>query len=356
MARPREGGSRGTTEWQGDCGTDMLAANKEIRTELYLNGYSFEEYLDYLRHGHPDLYDLLSHERCCGAEPHISKMNRISWEFESENMGGRGLAYNFAQKSADNRKVGMTTLLKFLCSSFEVSGQDFRILDVLGGDGTFARFCKTLGHHTPTIYTADISKFMIDACHAQALPCVRQSATRSLFRDNVLDGVLIAYGSHHLDSDARRLAVSEAHRTLRAGRRLVLHDFEIGERCANWFDSIVHPYSRTGHPHAHFSRHEMLHLFTSAGFRDVRVFEIRDPLTLYGSSPEEAKHNAIMHMYYMYDLVKVANSACDIAPCLERHITKTLGPISIRQEAGRYVAQIPRDALVAVGTKSTCDS
>jgi ubiquinone/menaquinone biosynthesis C-methylase UbiE len=334
----------------------MLTAKSATRTELYLNGYSFEEYLDYTRHGHPELYDLLSHERCRDAERYIAEMNMISWEFEDEKAGGRGSAYNVAQKNADNRKQGMAALLNCFSSSVEVPGRGFRILDVLGGDGTFARFCKTLGHHSPTIYTADISKFMIDACHAQALPCVRQSATRSLFRDNVLDGVLIAYGSHHLDSNARRLAVREAYRTLRAGRRLVLHDFEIGGRCASWFDSVVHPYSRTGHPHPHFSRHEMHHLFTSAGFRDVRVFEISDPFTLHGSSPDEARHNAIMHMYDMYDLIKVADSACDIAPRLERHITETLGPISIRQEQGRYVAEIPRHALVAVGTKSTYDN
>jgi SAM-dependent methyltransferase len=334
---------------------DMLRANTVMQPELHVSGYSFEEYLNYLRHGHPELHDLLSHERCCDAERHIAKMNMISWEFEDEKVGGRGLAYNFAQRSADNRKVGMTTLLKCF-SCFEVPGRDFKILDVLGGDGTFARFCKTLGHHTPTIYTADISKFMIDACHAQALPCVRQSATKSLFRDNVLDGVLIAYGSHHLDSNARRLAVREAHRTLRAGGRLVLHDFETGGRCAKWFDSIVHPYSRTGHPHAHFSRQEMFCLLAGAGFRDVRVFEIRDPFTLHGNSPEEAKHNAIMHMYEMYDLIKIADSASDIALCLEQHITETLGRISIRQEKNRYVAQIPRHALVAVGTKSTYDS
>jgi hypothetical protein len=63
-----------------------------------------------------------------------------------------------------------------------------------------------------------------------------------------------------------------------------------------------------------------------------------------------------MHMYDMYDLIKLAESACDVAPRLERHITETLGPISIRHEAGRYVAHIPRHALVAVGTKSTHDS
>lgn len=330
--------------------------NIEMRTELYVDGYTFQEYLDYLRHDDPELLDLLSDERCCDAELHVATMNMNSWEFEDENVGGRGLAYNSAQKSADNRKLGMATLLKCFSSSLEAPGQDFRILDVLGGDGTFARFCKTLGHDAPTIYTADISKLMIDACYAQALPCVRQSATRSLFRDDVLDGVLIAYGSHHLDSNARRIAVCEAHRTLKAGRRLVLHDFEIGGRCASWFDNVVHPYSRTGHPYAHFSRQEMLDLFTSAGFRDVRIFEISDPFTLPGSSPEEAKRNAIMHMYDMYDLIKVADSACEVVPRLEGHITETFGPISIRQEECRYVAQISRHALVAVGTKSTCDS
>jgi len=192
---------------------------------------------------------------------------------------------------------------------------------------------------------------MIDACHALSLPCLRQSATRSFLRDNVLDGVLIAYGSHHLDTNARQLAVGEAHRTLRAGGRLVLHDFEIGGRCVKWFESVVHPYSRTGHPHAHFSRDEMHRLFRSAGFRDVRTCDIDDSFTLRGKSPEEARHNAIMHMYDMYDLIKLADLPGDIAPRLERHIAGTLGPISIRRDGGVYVARIPRNAIVAVGTK-----
>jgi SAM-dependent methyltransferase len=309
-------------------------------------------YLDYLRHDHPELYDLLSHERCRVAERQIARLNRHSWEFESETAGGRGISYNFAQRNADNRRVGMTTLLKCFSPGFEVPGQSYRILDVLGGDGTFARFCQTLGRHAPTIYTADISKFMIEACHAQALPCIRQSATSSLFRNDVLDGVLIAYGSHHLEGDERRLAVREAHRTLKAGRRLVLHDFEIGGATARWFDCVVSPYSRIGHPHAHFSRHEMVDLLKREGFGDVDVFEIYDPFTLRGRSPEGAKRNAIMHMYEMYDLINLADSASDIEPRLEQLITETLGPISIWQENSHYVAQIPRNALVAVGTKS----
>ncbi|MEJ2457938.1 MAG: methyltransferase domain-containing protein, partial [Novosphingobium sp.] len=285
------------------------------------------------------------------AERQIMAMDALSWEFEGEETGGRGLAYNAAQKSGDNRKVGMTTLLKCFSPSFEIPGGDYRILDVLGGDGTLARFCQGLGRCAPTIYTADISKFMIDACQAQALPCIRQPATRSLFRDDVLDGVLIAYGSHHLDGEERNLAVQEACRTLKTGGRLVLHDFEIGGRSVRWFDDVVHPYSRTGHPHPHFSRQEMFSLFAEAGFSDVRVFAMDDPFTLHGSSPEAARHKAIMHMYDMYDLIKVADFTGDIAPRLERHIADTLGPITVQREQHRYTAHIPRQALVAVGIK-----
>jgi ubiquinone/menaquinone biosynthesis C-methylase UbiE len=173
-----------------------------------------------------------------------------------------------------------------------------------------------------------------------------------MFRDDVLDGVLIAYGSHHLDGEERQQAVCEAHRTLKAGGRIVLHDFEIGGKSARWFDSIVHPYSRTGHPHPHFSRDEMYDLLRRAGFRNVSVFEIHDPFTLDGASAKEAKRNAIMHMYNMYDLIKIADTPSDIALRLEKHIMRTLGPIQVSQEGDRYVAQISRDALVAVGTKS----
>lgn len=318
--------------------------------EHLLSGSAVENHLDFLCNDSA-LCALLSPERLQDAERHVADMNSSSWEFEHEEAGGRGLAYNSAQKSTDNRKEGMTRLLQCLSPGAGFPGPDFRILDVLGGDGTLARFCATLGDRMPTIYSADISKFMVDACRAQRLPCIRQSATRSLFRDNILDGVLIAYGSHHLGTEERPAAVREAHRTLKPGGRLVLHDFEAGGKSARWFETVVHPYSRTGHPHAHFSRSEMSGLFAGAGYRDVAVFEIDDPITLQGSSPEEAKHNAIMHMFDMYDLIKIADSRCDVPARLERHISETLGPISIRREECRYVAQISRQALVAVGTK-----
>jgi hypothetical protein len=35
--------------------TDMFTANTKTGTEVYLSGFSFDEYLDDLRHGHPEV-------------------------------------------------------------------------------------------------------------------------------------------------------------------------------------------------------------------------------------------------------------------------------------------------------------
>src|SRR5689334_12806691 len=60
--------SRGTAFTSSTvCGakmTDMPAADAETRAEPYLSGFGFEEYLDHLRHRHPDLYERLSPGRC----------------------------------------------------------------------------------------------------------------------------------------------------------------------------------------------------------------------------------------------------------------------------------------------------
>jgi ubiquinone/menaquinone biosynthesis C-methylase UbiE len=329
----------------------MLNVPTASTASVYLDQCGIAEYLDHLSEAHPDLYRLLSAERCADAARHVVEMNMASWEFESDTIGGRGSAYNLAQRSAVNRSIGMTALLDCFSTHSEGSLRGLTILDVLGGDGTLARFCKSLGDDAPAIITADISRFMIDACRAHALPCIRQSAARSLFRDDVLDGVLIAYGSHHLGRAERQLAVCEAHRTLRPGGRLVLHDFETGGASAQWFAEVVNRYSRTGHPHPHFSRSEMLDLFTDAGFADIRIFTISDAFTLHGGSPQEAIRNATMHMYDMYDLIKLGNDTADLPPRLERLIQAILGPISVEDLGGRFVAKIPREALVAVGTK-----
>lgn len=247
----------------------------------------------------------------------------------------------------------MNTLLRcFSPTSRDMPDADAHILDVLGGDGTIARFVNTLEEPQPTIITADLSRYMIEACMKQGLPCIRQSATKSLFKDDTLDGILIAYGSHHLTAEDRQLAIDEAHRTLKPGGRLVLHDFESGGKTAKWFEEVVHIYSRTGHPHPHFTRAEMWERLEVAGFRDVRVFDLNDPFDLPGMTANDAMNNAYLHMYHMYDLVKIASNRSDIVPRVARCVEQTLGEITVEPSAEGFVATIPRKALVAVGTKS----
>jgi SAM-dependent methyltransferase len=329
--------------------------NIQVSAPDYLVGTSFADYLKIAATSFPDMWALLDHDAIIGHQTHeyIQEMNAASWEFEDVTTGGRGVAYNVAQQTINNRQLGMVALLKCFSPTFsEMPDSDIRILDVLGGDGTIARFVENLTGPKPTIYTADLSRYMVDACLKQNRPCIRQSATRSLFQDNVLDGVLIAYGSHHLSLHDRQIAANEAHRTLKPGGRLVLHDFETGEETAKWFEEVVHPYSRTGHPHPHFSRQEMWQIFGEAGFRDVRILDLNDPFTLPGATADEAKNNALMHMYHMYDLVKIANVETDIASRVETCVRDTLGHIEVHNNGQGFIATIPRRALIAVGTKS----
>lgn len=331
----------------------MLDSTAEPTSRPYSSTATGSEQLLYLSSVHPEFFSYLDSRKIAMLMDYIVEMDSISWEFEDETKGGRGPAYNYAQKSADNRRIGMTNLLRCFSPSYDaIPDRSFKLLDVLGGDGTIARFCASQPGPMPTVYTADISEMMVRACFVQGLPCIRQAATNSLFRDDILDGVLIAYGSHHIGSEERHLAVSEAFRTLVQGGRLVLHDFEVGGAASKWFDEVVDPFSRTGHSHPHFTRNEMLNLFLHGGFRDVRIFDMEDPFTLFGESPEEARHNALRHMYLMYGLEKLPEPSIDRPGPLQGLVEEIFGTISVTKQGDRYVSRISRQALVAVGTKS----
>lgn len=320
----------------------------------YIGDLSFTDYYSAVREHFSFLLPLIDSGRVNGSafRDYINEMNEISWEFENQDEGGRGVAYNLAQRNSRNRIVGTLSLLRCFSEDFaEVPGPDKIILDVLAGDGTITRLLRTEKIRSPTIISADLSSFMVKSCVEQKYPCIRQSATYSLLRDSVLDGVLIAYGSHHLDDSARKQASSEACRTLKVGGRFVLHDFETGAATANWFDKVVHPFSRTGHPHKHFTRDEMQTLLQDAGFKNIQAFNMADPFILEGRTSEEARVNALMHVYRMYDLVRIAPTLTEALHRLETHINDILGGIQIKQNGSVWTATIQREALVAVGSK-----
>lgn len=318
---------------------------------LYVGDLSFPEFLNVTHARHPALAGMIDPDRAAGIGDLLDRMQQASWEFETDSTGGRGTVYNIAQKARANRAVGMTTLLKlFSADGDHIPGPDCVILDALAGDGTISRFVEDMAVR-PTIISADLSGYMVAQCLEQDLPCLRQSASTSLLQDGVLGGVLIAYGSHHLEGPDRLAAAHEAYRTLKPGGRFVLHDFETGGPVDRWFAEVVHPFSATGHPHPHFSRDEMAALLDGPGFRAQRVIEIDDPFTLTAPTATGARVRVLRHLWNMYGLVKLPlENAADL-DAFEARVEATLGPVTIDQTPNGFVGRLGRKALVAVGTK-----
>ncbi|MEM6662818.1 MAG: methyltransferase domain-containing protein [Pseudomonadota bacterium] len=316
----------------------------------YTPGMSFEAFLKRTAARHPFLYEMIQRPDDAVLDRLLMTMNALSWEFEEDGDGGRGTVYNVAQKVADNRARGMTRLLQlFSPSGDQMPGPDTVILDVLAGDGTVSRFARTL-KQAPTIISADLSGLMVEACLLQGLPCLRQPASDSLLKDGVLDGVLIAYGSHHMDANGRTAAAAEARRTLKPGGRFVLHDFESGGPMDAFFADVVHPFSATGHPHPHFSRAEMQDLLDGAGFRDIVIFEMPDPFQIPGNTEAAARAGMLAHLWHMYGLVKLGYKSQAERADLEARVNATLGQIKTQRDGTTWRAHLHRSALVAVGT------
>jgi SAM-dependent methyltransferase len=319
-----------------------------------VTGLTFDDFVAMTKIRHPRLHGLLdpSWQRDGRAQVEVDRLNDHSWEFEDPTEGGRGTDYNLAQRNIDNRHIGMTRLLRLFSEDGEtLPGPRTVILDVLAGDGTLRRFCERFRDTGPEIISGDMSRLMVDACLAQGYPGVRQSASTSFLRDGVLDGVLIAYGSHHLSEPERREAAREAHRTLRRGGRFVLHDFETDGPVDRWFREVVDPFSATGHPHPHFSADEMRQILSDAAFRETQVLAMDDPFVLIGDTPQAARRAMLQHLRMMYGLVRLTLETDADWHRLEALVADTLGEIAIRAVDGRHVATLMRHALVAVGVR-----
>ncbi|MCP5072284.1 MAG: class I SAM-dependent methyltransferase [Rhodobacteraceae bacterium] len=330
------------------------AAVLDFSDHEYLNDGPLKKHVSYLQRHHSFLYDMLKHKVAQGndMEGYVTQMNRDSWEFEESDGGGRGAEYNIAQQNIDNRMVGIASLLRlFGRGQVEIPNANTVIVDALAGDGTISRLVKQWDQGGPTIICADLSRYMIERCVEQGLPCIRQSATHSLLDDNVADGVLIAYGSHHLSTADRLTACREAYRTLKPGRRFVLHDFRTGGPVDDWFAQVVHPYSLTGHPHPHFSEYEIQGLIDGAGFTSSRVFEMDDPFIVTASSSTNVRAKMLRHLHAMYGLVRIPLVTAGDQDLLEEMVRRTLGKIVIERSGQEFTATLSRRALVAVGTK-----
>jgi SAM-dependent methyltransferase len=342
--------------------------NRDSISKAYL-----EKHLLPLKAQWPHLYECIDPERIFDASNFLARDNSTrSFDFESIVKGGRGELYRRAQENALVRKVGILQLFEMVSPASGLSSlsPEHKILDVLGGDGLLARALQLSVEPAfmPSMLVSDISQDMVAAARSYGLFALQQAAQNLMIKDESVDGVIIAYGSHHIARSHRLQACQEAYRVLKPGGKIALHDFEENSGTCQWFSKVVDLYSLTGHDFPHFSREEMRMYLTRAGFEDVQVRPMYDPFILYADTEEEAKIRISEHVLNMYGLVKLVEekgypevigtvyalmSECFQYDYKQLNLDESFGAetISITKENGRWKTEVPRVALVGYAAK-----
>lgn len=325
----------------------------------FLPGLSLHDYLRFMDR-FPRFRDVIIPDGRA-LEAVLSTLHRGN-EFDGD-LTGRGDSYRQSQQLPCVRLTGIRALLELAldrCLTSDVP-DDFRLLDVLGGDGTIARAVASLSPPGAEhwVLTGDLSRHMVAGALGYGLPALCQPAQRLLLRDETFDAVVIAYGTHHIPPAERILAYSEAYRVLRPGGRIVVHDFEKGGKMDAWFTEVVHRHAPNGHAHEHISRADLADDLATSGFAVTSIDELYDPFEVPGLTPGAARQKLTGYVADMYGLFGLTSSpewADRVWELMDRHLTYESHELpvtspSVRPAAGGHVATLPRVALVGVGVK-----
>jgi len=344
--------------------------NMYTQTTKYFNEVTINDYFEITKYKFPFLYDMLDENRFSyqNMENVFSSMNII--DFEGDSKGGRGKDYFVAQnKYPLNRSIGFTSIFDLIGD--KNSGEKV-VLDLLGGNGTLYRAAKLLGYDNLKIIINDISEAMVENAFNQGIPCIRQPAQDLLFKNNCLDAVIYAYGTHHIPMEERLNAFKETNRVLKKGGVMVFHDYEEGSITSRWYSEVLHKYTYTGHDFIHFYKDQLQADLETAGFEDVKVFYRYDPFIIEASSEQLAKENLVRHLISLFGLKKFSEAYeysevkfleegekmvrkyCELSAIEDEEITSILRftELTTYEKEGRFYAEMPRFSLMATGVAS----
>ncbi|MEV4318102.1 methyltransferase domain-containing protein [Actinocrispum sp. NPDC049592] len=332
----------------------------------YLPGATAADYLDACRVKHPALYARLSLDRMRANRAVFQQIDSMSTTFEGTDKGGRGETYRQTQvRYPLARTLGIKSLFDILMPD---GGSGKYILDVLGGNGTLTRTMRlvTPPADMPEIFTGDSAGSMVTDALARGFPAVRQLAQSLLLADRTMDGVIFAYGTHHVPVPDRLTALTEAHRILRPGGRVLVQDFVENSPTARWYSEVLEKYTLTGHDCAHFTEDGIRTLLEDAGFGNVRVTKVYDPCVVWADSADEAWVELLKYLVDLFGLEGLRPKNDQQGHDHWRMVREILSPyaeylagddagqldsIKLWQDNGRHAAELPRVALVATGDR-----
>lgn len=227
------------------------------------------------------------------------------------------------------------------------------LLAWLGGGEPAGALAGALGARAdgpaPTMITNDVSRHMFYRAGLWGMPTREDALELSrTFRPGSLDGVMCAYGTHHIPGIYK--ALEESYVILKPGGCALVHDFFDRGPVGNWFHDVVDPYSKTGHDMPHIGPVEMaVHLFR-AGFRDVELFEIDDPF-IFTAEPDDALGARDLSLRYVMGMYGMSESFAHRVDDLEALIHQVLTYPELGQAPvfDRDFTLIPRRAVVARG-------
>ncbi|MCO6005450.1 class I SAM-dependent methyltransferase [Actinoallomurus purpureus] len=332
---------------------------------VFVPGNDLRAQLEQLRRHSPDVFRRIDLARVESWEWDRTQGDSHRDDFDADAAGGRGSSYVRAQlANVDARAHGIGRLMELMRPTPVKRGAAGRrtIVDLLGGNGLVRQVCARLGIDDVEVVTCDASPHMVETAWAAGIPALLQRAERQLFQSESVEGVLLAYGSHHIPPADRGSVVNDAYRVLRQGGTFLLHDFQTGSPMDTWFTTIVHPYSQTGHEFDHFTGDEIEEYLLKAGFDAYEVIEIDDPYTATAPSPEVAERNLGEYLVNMYGLCKKeAELGVEGASRWAVGEAKRIfhyddgeplhSTMEYVDDLGAWELTIPRKALVGVGRK-----